>query len=120
MLCDHILRLRCALRLQYVATWLAAVPIRVRCAQRRFGLVASWVLCRPGDACRGPPARPGRGCPMDDRRRPADHGSGGVLDVANEPRYQPGPSDLAPCGVGGRAFDMLRSRKRGGLPLDRK
>ena len=60
---------------------------------------------------------PRDGCAVVDRRRAADHGGRKLLDVADEPRRQPGPAGLASGGAGPWTLGMLCARECGGLPL---
>ena len=61
--------------------------------------------------------RSGRRCPLADRRGPAGHGGGVLLDGADEPGDQPLVRDLAAGGAGRRPVDALRPDQRGGLPI---
>ena len=49
--------------------------------------------------------------------RSADHGDRKLLDVANEPGYQPGPGRLASGDAGVRTLDVLCACECRGLPL---
>ena len=83
------------------------------------GLVMSpaGIRCSPGNADRRSPARQADGCPMADRRGPADHDCRKLLDVSTQPRHQPRPGCLASGarrrGIGGLFCACERSR----LPL---
>jgi len=56
-------------------------------------------------------------CPLVACDRPAGDGRRELLDVADEPRHQPGPSRLASRLDRPRSVDVLRAGERGGLPL---
>ena len=83
-------RLRGAVRRQHVAAGLAAVAVRLRCAERRTGHVACRLLRRRRYAVRRTHAWSRRRCEMADRRGSVDDGRGKLLDVADEPRHQSG------------------------------
>jgi DHA2 family multidrug resistance protein len=70
---------------QHLAARLAAVAVRLRCAERRAGHVAGRLLCTRCNAARGARARPWLRCAMGDRRRSVGHGCWELLDVPDEP-----------------------------------
>ncbi len=75
----------------------------------KTGLVMSpsGIFAVAGDADRRPPDRPQGGCEMADRRRPATHDRGKLLDVATQPRHQPKPGCLASGAPGHRGSQYV-------------
>ena len=117
MLHHYLLRLRRALRCQHVLARIAAIVIRLQRLGRGTGHVAGRVLRRPRDAGHRSDARPKDRCAMADRHGTDADGHQQLLDVADEPLHQSGPSYLAAGCFGLGTVDMFCTSKCGRLSL---
>src|SRR5215471_8078099 len=117
LLYHYLLRLCRALRCQHFFAWLTSIVIWIQRPKRGAGHVAVRFLRPPCDAGRWLHAQPQDRCSMVDRRGIATNGHQQLLDVAAEPLYQSGPSDLASGRFGFRTVDLFCASKRGSLSL---